>query len=298
MIDASTAHRTAAGLGLRLRRAGARRSATRVRGRTRVVQPGLLSDRLHRAGAAAARARACCRPTMPVSVHVDLRLLRRRQEDDRAATSSRRPARRPQSFGAYGAGAEAQARRRDAHARAARPQRRCSRRRSATSTAAWLVHGAAAPVGAAARRVRARAARGAAPSTTPGERFVTRAAAERPGGAARRRASSTPEALNGTQPARAVRLRQRRARQALLVARLDNLGKGASGAAVQNLNLMLGLPEDGGAGVTLYQPAHFRLDDRAHAAGADARRIRWRPWSACRRRDGRAARRSDHRTRR
>lgn len=31
-------------------------------------------------------------------------------------------------------------------------------------------------------------------------------------------------------------------RQALLVARLDNLGKGASGAAVQNLELMLGLP--------------------------------------------------------
>jgi N-acetyl-gamma-glutamyl-phosphate reductase len=28
---------------------------------------------------------------------------------------------------------------------------------------------------------------------------------------------------------------------ALLVARLDNLGKGASGAAVQNLQLMLGL---------------------------------------------------------
>jgi N-acetyl-gamma-glutamyl-phosphate reductase len=30
-------------------------------------------------------------------------------------------------------------------------------------------------------------------------------------------------------------------RQAILVARLDNLGKGASGAAVQNLKLMLGL---------------------------------------------------------
>ncbi|HWV81767.1 MAG TPA: N-acetyl-gamma-glutamyl-phosphate reductase, partial [Hyphomicrobiaceae bacterium] len=30
-------------------------------------------------------------------------------------------------------------------------------------------------------------------------------------------------------------------RQAVLVARLDNLGKGASGAAVQNLGLMLGL---------------------------------------------------------
>lgn len=31
--------------------------------------------------------------------------------------------------------------------------------------------------------------------------------------------------------------------QALLVSRLDNLGKGAAGAAVQNMNLMLGLPE-------------------------------------------------------
>jgi N-acetyl-gamma-glutamyl-phosphate reductase len=30
-------------------------------------------------------------------------------------------------------------------------------------------------------------------------------------------------------------------RQAVLVARLDNLGKGASGAAVQNLKLMLAL---------------------------------------------------------
>ena len=29
----------------------------------------------------------------------------------------------------------------------------------------------------------------------------------------------------------------------VLVARLDNLGKGASGAAVQNLNIMLGLDE-------------------------------------------------------
>ena len=34
--------------------------------------------------------------------------------------------------------------------------------------------------------------------------------------------------------------------QARLVAVLDNLGKGASGAAVQNLNLMLGLPEEEG----------------------------------------------------
>ena len=35
-------------------------------------------------------------------------------------------------------------------------------------------------------------------------------------------------------------------RTAVLCARLDNLGKGASGAAVQNMNIMLGLPEDAG----------------------------------------------------
>ncbi len=38
---------------------------------------------------------------------------------------------------------------------------------------------------------------------------------------------------------------------ARLVARLDNLGKGASGAAVQNLNLMCGLPETAGLRLTL-----------------------------------------------
>src|SRR5262249_56052465 len=32
----------------------------------------------------------------------------------------------------------------------------------------------------------------------------------------------------------------------VLVAVLDNLGKGASGSAIQNLNLMLGLPEASG----------------------------------------------------
>ncbi|MDA8334879.1 MAG: N-acetyl-gamma-glutamyl-phosphate reductase [Peptococcaceae bacterium] len=34
--------------------------------------------------------------------------------------------------------------------------------------------------------------------------------------------------------------------QILLLTRLDNLGKGASGAAIQNMNIMLGLPEDTG----------------------------------------------------
>ncbi len=32
----------------------------------------------------------------------------------------------------------------------------------------------------------------------------------------------------------------------LLIIQIDNLGKGASGAAIQNMNLMLGLPEHAG----------------------------------------------------
>jgi N-acetyl-gamma-glutamyl-phosphate reductase len=32
-------------------------------------------------------------------------------------------------------------------------------------------------------------------------------------------------------------------KQILVVSRLDNLGKGASGAAIQNMNIMLGLEE-------------------------------------------------------
>ena len=55
-----------------------------------------------------------------------------------------------------------------------------------------------------------------------------------------------PEALNGSNRLELFVYGNDAAKQALLVARLDNLGKGASGAAVQNLNLMLGLPEDAG----------------------------------------------------
>lgn len=55
-----------------------------------------------------------------------------------------------------------------------------------------------------------------------------------------------PEALNDTNRLEVFVFANDSARQALLVARLDNLGKGASGAAIQNLNLMLGLPESAG----------------------------------------------------
>lgn len=51
-----------------------------------------------------------------------------------------------------------------------------------------------------------------------------------------------PEGLNGTNTLSLHVFGHEGYGQALLVARLDNLGKGASGAAVQNLKLMLGLP--------------------------------------------------------
>jgi N-acetyl-gamma-glutamyl-phosphate reductase len=55
-----------------------------------------------------------------------------------------------------------------------------------------------------------------------------------------------PEALNDTNRLQLFAFGDPAAGQARLVARLDNLGKGAAGAAVQNLNLVLGLDEGAG----------------------------------------------------
>jgi N-acetyl-gamma-glutamyl-phosphate reductase len=52
-----------------------------------------------------------------------------------------------------------------------------------------------------------------------------------------------PEALNETNRLELYVFASEKHRQAVLVARLDNLGKGASGAAVQNMRLMLGLAD-------------------------------------------------------
>jgi N-acetyl-gamma-glutamyl-phosphate reductase len=56
-----------------------------------------------------------------------------------------------------------------------------------------------------------------------------------------------PEALNDTDRLELFVHANEKYRQAVLVARLDNLGKGASGAAVQNIALMLGLHTGVGA---------------------------------------------------
>ena len=59
-------------------------------------------------------------------------------------------------------------------------------------------------------------------------------------------AALDPESLNNTNRMRLFVFGNKDRQQARLIAVLDNLGKGASGAAVQNLNLMLGLDEGAG----------------------------------------------------
>ena len=58
--------------------------------------------------------------------------------------------------------------------------------------------------------------------------------------------SLDPEGLNGTNRLKLYIFGNQAEGEARVVALLDNLGKGASGAAVQNLNLMLGLDERAG----------------------------------------------------
>jgi N-acetyl-gamma-glutamyl-phosphate reductase len=74
------------------------------------------------------------------------------------------------------------------------------------------------------------------------EPFVQVASREEAAGVA----TLDPEGLNGTNRMRLYVFGDEGRGQARLVALLDNLGKGASGAAVQNLNLALGLEETAG----------------------------------------------------
>jgi N-acetyl-gamma-glutamyl-phosphate reductase len=62
-------------------------------------------------------------------------------------------------------------------------------------------------------------------------------------GEAARSGRIEPEALNETNQLELYVFTSDKHHQAVLVARLDNLGKGASGAAVQNMRLMLGLAD-------------------------------------------------------
>jgi N-acetyl-gamma-glutamyl-phosphate reductase len=86
-----------------------------------------------------------------------------------------------------------------------------------------------------------------------GEKFVSVAGEEEVATLQKQRAGAggyvetlDPEALNNTNRMKLFVFGNEAAQQARLVALLDNLGKGASGAAVQNLNIALGLEEGAG----------------------------------------------------
>lgn len=83
---------------------------------------------------------------------------------------------------------------------------------------------------------------GALAAAYEGERFIEVASLED----AAAMTGLEPKALNDTNRMQLFVFGSDALGQARLVARLDNLGKGASGAAVQNLNLMLGLDEGAG----------------------------------------------------
>ena len=55
-----------------------------------------------------------------------------------------------------------------------------------------------------------------------------------------------PEALNGTNKLRLHVFANEESDQVVVMGIIDNLGKGAAGQAVQNMNLMLGFAEDTG----------------------------------------------------
>ncbi len=98
--------------------------------------------------------------------------------------------------------------------------------------ALWAMPGAPTP----------EAVHGALENHYAGQRFVTVA----PLATTREMVNIDPESLNGTNELRLHVFANADAGQAVVMGLIDNLGKGASGQAVQNLNLMLGLAEETG----------------------------------------------------
>ncbi|HEY4941904.1 MAG TPA: N-acetyl-gamma-glutamyl-phosphate reductase [Rhizomicrobium sp.] len=91
-------------------------------------------------------------------------------------------------------------------------------------------------------RPRATELRGALADAYQGRRFVEVAGADEAAGLK----TLDAELLKNTNRMKLYVFANEKTQQVRLAAVLDNLGKGASGAAVQNLNIMLGLPETTG----------------------------------------------------
>ena len=231
LLDASTAHRVAPGwvYGFpELEPGQAGRIAAARAGR----QPGLLPHRRDRAAPPAGRCRAAAGR---LSRHHQrrLRLFRRRQGDDRRARE--RAAARPSNSTASGSSTSTSPETQLYAGLTRRPIFVPSvghyRQGMLVSVPLHLDTLPGTPV-------RRRPARRAGRAATPASALVRVLPPTADG-------KLEPEALNDTDVLELRVFANEAHRQAVLVARLDNLGKGASGAAVQNIGLMLGLP--GGA---------------------------------------------------
>jgi len=240
VIDASTAHRTAAGWAYGFAELTAAQRA-RVAGSRRVSNPGCYPTGFL-ALVRPLRERNLLPAGLPLTVHA---ISGYSGGGRRMIESFEQPApgARPQNFGAYGLTLkhkhvdEMRAHALLEHAPLFSPAVGYFRR-------GMLVH---VPLQLAAlpRPVAGGELHAALAEHYAGQRFVT-VRGLNDSTALREGAFLEPEALNGTNRLELFVFANDAARQALLVARLDNLGKGASGAAVQNLNLMLGLAEDAG----------------------------------------------------
>lgn len=240
VIDASTAHRTAAGwvYGLPELTAAQR---SQVAGSRRVSNPGCYPTGFL-ALVRPLRERGWLGPGLPLSVHA---ISGYSGGGRKMIESFEQPApgARPQNFGAYGLTLKHK------HVEEMRTHALLEQPPLFSPAVGYFRRGmlvhvplqtAALPRAASGAELHAALAEHYA-----GERFVT-VRALNDASALREGNFLEPEALNGTNRLELFVYANDAARQALLVARLDNLGKGASGAAVQNLNLMLGLSEDAG----------------------------------------------------
>jgi len=240
VIDASTAHRTAAGWVYGLPElTGAQRA--QVAGSRRVSNPGCYPTGFVSL-VRPLRERGLLPADAPLTVHA---ISGYSGGGRKMIESFEQPAPggRPQNYGAYGLTL------RHKHVDEMRAHALLERAPLFSPAVGYFRRGMLVHVplqlGALPRRVDGGDLHAALAGHYAGERFVT----VRPlndSGALREGAFLEPEALNGTNQLEVFVFANDASRQALLVARLDNLGKGASGAAVQNLNLMLGLAEDAG----------------------------------------------------
>ena len=232
VIDASSAHRVAPGWVYGFPELAPGQDAA-IAGAAQGEQSGLSRDRRDRA-AAAVDGRGADPEGRGDHDRLGHRLFRRRQDDDRGLRERTRA-----RFRTLWPRPRAQARAgnrglfRPDGASAVRPLGRQFPPRHAGERSA-------APGRAAGAAERRRSARGAGSALS-----AAAAMSESPTKSKRRlQPRLEPESLNGSNNMEIHVCANEARRQAVLVAKLDNLGKGASGAAVQNLSLMTGLSGD------------------------------------------------------